>query len=36
MLRVRAVAAGHVGVIAAKDQRSLFQLRVHAAGAGGL
>ena len=24
--------AGHVGVIAEKDQRSLFQLRVHAAG----
>ena len=26
-----AVVAGHVGVIAAKDQRSLFQLRLRAA-----
>ena len=32
----RAAGAGHVGVIAAKDQRSLFQLRLRAAGAGGV
>ena len=30
MLRVRAAVAGHVGLIAAEDQRSLFQLRVGA------
>ena len=27
---MRAAVAGHVGVIAAKEQRSLFQLRVRA------
>ena len=32
----RAACARHVGVIAAKDQRSLFQLRVRAVGAGGV
>ena len=32
---VRAAVAGIVEVIAAKDQRSLFQLRVRASGAGG-
>ena len=35
-VRVRAAGAGHVGVIAAKDQRCLFQLRVRVAGAGGV
>ena len=29
-VRVRAAVAGHVGVIAEKDQRSLFQLRLRA------
>ena len=30
-VRLRAEVAGHVGVIAAKDQRNLFQLRLRAA-----
>ena len=33
---VRAAVAGHVEVIAAKDQGSLFQLRARAGVAGGL
>ena len=33
---VRAAGAGDVGVISEKDQRSLFQLLVRAAGAGSL
>ena len=35
-VRLRDAAAGHMGVIAAKDQRGLFQLRLRAAVAGGL
>ena len=35
-VRVRAAVAGHVDVIAEKDQRSLFQLRLRAAVAGRL